>query len=902
MKVKYTFFIAVFLTSISFAFSYDEDPFKEFLLKIDRYRDKYTSEKIHIHTDKPYYSIGDTIWFKSYVVSGQTNQLSDLSKILYVDLISEKDSIKKALRLPIVSGLSWGDFILADSLVEGNYRIRAYTNWMRNFDEAYFYDKVIKIGNSSTNVVSNVSYTFSKTGIKENVEANITYTDLKNNPLIGKAVSYTVKLDNRDVLKGKGETDSNGKLQIKFTNAQPFILKSGKLNTNIMLDSKTQIRNTYPIKATSDAVDVQFFPESGTVINGIWSRIAFKAVGADGLSRKITGTVIDSTNSEVAQFSSGFAGMGSLYLTPQKGQVYTALVRFEDGSEKRISLPKAADSGYVLTITGVDKENLTVKIYAINQTTDQELILIGQSNGGVSYVSKNKSNNGVLSALLSKKLFPRGIVQFTVFNSAYQPLAERLVFVRHKTEPLVLTVTTDKPVYKVREKVMLSLDALDSVGKPAAGVFSIAITDESNVPFDDISETTILSNLLLTSDLKGYVEKPNYYFTDVSAEKDKALDNLMLTQGWRKFEWKSITSGVLPAIVFKPEKDISLSGKVYNSNGTPAAAGKVTVLSAGGNGMVLDTLTDATGGFNFDKLVFNDNTSFVVQARNAKGKKNVDIQIDRNPLPLVAKSINAPSAEINVNQSLISYLTNFNEQLKAMGKGGFFNRNIVLQEVKIKTVKPLVAHSSNLNGPGNADGVIVADDLKNCTNLAFCLFGRVPGLIVKNGAAYLTRTMGSTFGGGGAMLLIVDGSYMDPTYISAIPPTDVETIEILKNVGHLALYGMQGANGVLIITTKTGERSLSARSYAAGILNYTPQGYYSSRQFYSPNYDVSQNTSVSDLRSYTIFWAPNIVTTENGKTSVEFFTSDKPATYKAVIEGIDFNGSVIRQVYRFSVK
>ena len=880
----------------------EDDPLTAFLLKLERYRDNYSQEKVHIHMDKPYYAIGDTIWFKSYVVNSGRNQLSGLSKILYVELINEKDSIKKSLRLPVVAGLAWGDFILSDSLSEGNYRIRAYTNWMRNFDEAWFFDKTFKIGNSLSNqVVSDVDYQFSKTGIREHVDATITYRNLDGKPLKGKEVNYDVQLDYRNILKGKGVTDSAGKLQLKFTNSQPFVLKSGKINTSIKVDSQKLVKKIFPVKATSADVKVQFFPESGNLVNGLRTRVAFKAQKADGLGAKVSGYVINSSSEKVAEFSSEYAGMGKFALTPLKDSRYTAVVRMEDGSEKKFDLPAAVDAGVVLTVNALDQETISLRLVStqVHQPGD-ELILIGQSNGIVHYVSRNKMDKNVLSASLSKKRFPSGVVQFTVFNSSFHPLAERLVFIRRESA-LKLDVNTDKRSYQAREKVKLSLAAIDSAGKMTQGAFSIAVTNESLVPFDDVNETTILSNLLLSSELKGHIETPNYYFTSVDSKKEQELDNLMLTQGWRKFEWKDIRNQNFQSLIYEPERTISVSGKVLNLNGTPAAGGMVTLMSSRGTGLVLDTLTDAQGRFRFDSLSFNDSTTFIIQARNAKDKKNVEIVVDRVPPQLVTKNPNAANAEVNINQSLLPYLITRGEQFAEMRKQGMLRRSIVLAEVKVTETKPKVKNSSNLNGAGNADAVIVAADLQSCQSLAFCLQGRVAGLIIQNGIAYLTRSMYSSFSGPVPMQLIVDGMYVEPSYLSIIPPTDVESIEVLKNIGNTAIYGMRGGGGVLIITTKRGERNLSPRSFAPGITSFSPQGFYISRQFYSPDYGTPQSRILPDLRT-TIYWAPAILTGKDGKAAVEFYTSDKPGTYKAVIEGLDLNGSVTREVYRFNVE
>ncbi|HEY1009118.1 MAG TPA: TonB-dependent receptor, partial [Daejeonella sp.] len=157
MKKRLLLLIPVLITTIIFGFIQEDEALKKILAQIEKYRSEYPQEKVHLHMDKPYYAIGDNIWFKAYVVNAERNELSVLSQILYVELINEKDSVKQSLKLPLLFGTASGDFALADSLKEGNYRIRAYTTWMRNFGEEYFFDKTFTIGNSiSNNILTNV--------------------------------------------------------------------------------------------------------------------------------------------------------------------------------------------------------------------------------------------------------------------------------------------------------------------------------------------------------------------------------------------------------------------------------------------------------------------------------------------------------------------------------------------------------------------------------------------------------------------------------------------------------------------------------------------------------------------------------------------------------------------------
>jgi hypothetical protein len=776
---------------------------------------------------------------------------------------------------------------------------------MRNFDEAYFFDKNIKVGNSfSHQIVTTVDYTFSKTGIRENVDAVINYKQLNGSPLSGKNVSYDIQLDYRNILKGTGVTDSSGNLRIKFTNAQPFILKSGHIKTRIKIDEKAFIAKTFPVKATSNEIDVQFFPESGQLVNNLRSKVAFKATAASGLGEAVSGYVVNDLNEKVTDFTSEYAGMGSFTFVPLENKRYTAVLKFKDGSEKRIDLPKATNQGYVLSVNTADPQNVFLKVSAQkgNDNSPEELTVLAQSNGVVHYISKKALEGNTLSAIASipKSRFPAGVVHFTLFNAAFEPLAERLVFIRNKPA-LNFKIATEKATYRKREKVRMDFTATDSTNNPVLGAFSVSVTDETQLPFNDVNETTILSNLLLTSELKGFIETPNYYFTDINAEKERALDNLMLTQGWRKFEWKRIRQGQFPLLAFRPETGIGISGQVVTRNGTPVAGGKVSLLSSQGTGMALDTLTDKQGRFMFDNLNFSDSTSVIVRARTANDRTNVYVDLDRLPPQVVTKNPNAASSEINVNQSLYAYLNNRNQQFEEMRKTGLFRKSLILEEVKIVDTKPKVKQSSNLNGAGNADAILVASDLTTCYNLSFCLQGRVSGVVIQSGIAYLTRNLYTYNSAPLPMLLVVDGVQVEPTYLSIINPLEVETIEVLKNIGNITIYGLNGSGGVLIITTKRGSFTGSPDSYPQGFASFKPQGYYYSRKFYSPKYDSPASTSIPDWRS-TIFWEPNLLTGPDGKTSIEFYAAAKPGTYKAVVEGLDINGSLVRQVYRFNVE
>lgn len=759
MKKYVILLFSVIASIIVLGFVRDDEPLKKILQQIEKYRLQYPQEKIHLHMDKPYYAIGDNIWFKAYVVNAEKNELSDLSKILYVELINDKDSVKQSIALPLEMGLAWGDFSLTDSLKEGNYRIRAYTNWMRNFGEEYFFDKTFTIGNSIANtVITQADYTYSKDVKGQKVMASLNYADMAGKPLINKEVTYQVVLDFRTILKGKGITDSKGNLLISFVNNQPFILKSGKILTTIRLDEKISTSKNFPVKSTSNETDVKFFPEGGDMINGISTRVAFKALGSDGLGIATSGYISDQNNVRISEFQSEHAGMGSFKIKPSVSNIYTAHITFKDGSEKAIPLPKIKAQGYVLTADNADPNELKIRISTTEMDQpDSELTLVAQTNGQVQFVSKNKMNSRTFNASIPKSRFPTGILQLTLFSPKNEPVAERLVFINH-SDFLKINLSTEKTEFQKREKVKFMLDVNDPKGKPTLGSFSIAIVDETKVPVDEASETSIISNLLLSSDLKGFIEQANYYFTDTSDAKVRQLDNLLLTQGWRRFEWKNILSNNYPTLVYQPERSMQVSGKVTSLNGKPVIGGKVTLLSSSGTSFLLDTLTDKNGEFRFDNLYFNDSTKFIIQARNERDKKNVEIFLDRIPAQLVTKNKNEAMLEVNVNKSMFAYLKNSRAQYDDLKRNGLIVRNILLDEVKVVDTKVEAKNSSNLNGAGRADAIIKAEQLQNCFDIAQCIQGRIAGVMVMNGMVYSTRSMYS-FSGPIPMQLVLDGAF-----------------------------------------------------------------------------------------------------------------------------------------------
>jgi TonB-dependent SusC/RagA subfamily outer membrane receptor len=896
MKTKKFLLALLILTSAFslFGFIAIDDPLAKLLKNFEDYFSTNTQEKIYLQTDKPYYAIGDHIWFKAYVVNAQNLRPTPKSNILYVDLIDAKDSIQKTLRLPLVAGLGWGNFELKDSVKEGNYRLRAYTTWMRNYDSSFFYDKTFKVGNAWTSqLLTKTTYSFSKDGNTEKVSSKINFSNLDGYAYANKEVTYNVIIEGKTIEKGKAKTDANGDITLEFSNNKPFLGTSGRINTAIKIGENTSVEKSIPIKSTSDAVDVQFFPEGGSLVQDVRSRIAFKALGADGLGKPISGYVQDNEGKKVALIKTYHLGMGTFTITPFAGKTYEAVVKFEDGSERNIKLPLAIAEGATLSVNNLANDSILVKVATNNSFLEKNLnkafTVVAQNSGNILYTAKSQLSSLAFAAKLDKSRFLAGINQITLFDENMQPIAERLVFIAPK-DTLKVAIKPNKSTYTQRGKTTLAIQALSPTGKPVIGSFSLSVVDANmvNVPIDE--QENILTNLILTSDIKGYVENPNYYLTDINEEKIIATDVLMLTQGWRRFSWKNLA--IERTNVYKAEKTLSISGKVTRGK-SPVENGTVTIFSSGKNPLLVQAKTNALGEFMVDSLYFPDSTKFVVQARNEKGRKYVDIELYNTSFPVVIKNENQADLTININDSMTAYLKNSKSQYEEWLKNGIVNRSILLGEVVVVDKKPVVNESSsNLNGAGNADKVLTEKDLQNATSLDMALQGRVAGLMIQNGIAYIR---------GSQAQIIMDGIYVEPDFLNTIPISDVESVEILKSIGYTAIYGSRGGGGVIVITTKRGKPGYVSNVYVPGVITYQPLGLFKEKEFYVPNYaDPKLNTSVADLRT-TIYWNPNIITDSLGNASISFYNGDNTGKYNVILEGMDLNGHLARKVTSYNI-
>jgi hypothetical protein len=455
----------------------------------------------------------------------------------------------------------------------------------------------------------------------------------------------------------------------------------------------------------------------------------------------------------------------------------------------------------------------------------------------------------------------------------------------------------DKQSYGLREKVNTEIE----VGNPGDSLryaaMSASVVNMKNYKDDVPNSVSILSSLYLNADIKGFIEKPSFYFNEDGTIKATDLDNLLLTQGWRKINLNKLDSIDASTPKYPAEKGLTISGninKVGRKTGIPNS--KVQLISTNNFMDFIDTVTNSEGHFSFDNLLFPDSVKFLISARNQKGKNFVDIIEDKPVRPEINFDKSAPLIlnDINkLNEDQLLANKKFYDQLE---RKGIMDKVFQIEEVTVRAQRPKASErSSNLNGPGNADQIITAEELSTCATLEMCLNGRLMGVFFQNGVPMNTR-------GNVPMQVVIDGMYVESDMLSMINPQDVQSVEVLRNTNFTAIYGSFGGGGVIIITSKTGRDAQRSSFQPTGILSITPKGISISKEFYKPVYDVSSDKQFqNDLRT-TIHWEPGIVADKDGKAKFDFFTSDEAGTYRMIIEGIDFQGKILRKIINFDVK
>ena len=639
--------------------------------------------------------------------------------------------------------------------------------------------------------------------------------------------------------------------------------------------------------------DVQFFAEGGDLVEGLPAVVAFKATDASGRGLAVRGQVLNAQNAVLMAFASRHGGMGRFGLVPGAGQRYHARVTLPDGSTADYPLPAVLPGGYALHVADGGETFLVEARYRgpAGAAPPGPVQLLTQVRGVVAYPGPRPLVGDVPAVWrMPKKNYPAGIVHFTLFDAAGTARAERLAFVPNEAAGLRVSVTPDQPSYGAHAPVQLTVRVADAAGQPVAATLSLGVNDASLGALDPNAET-IASNLLLTSDLTGYVESPGYYFRAPTPATAQHLDDLLLTQGWRRFVWKTVLAGQAPAARFRPEQELSLVGQVVSEHGQrPIPNSQLTFLQTRPRRNVITATTGPDGRFAFVGIPVGDTALITLQARRAQGGSNVLVLPDNGPVP--AAQPLPPLPGLAAAPPAVAALVRRSRQAQAAELDQHPERavrNINLANVAVTAKRETVPRDDPRRLYGASGGTVVnfANDpaMQTGTNVLQMLQGRVAGLTISGTPPNMSVQIRNS----GTPLFILDGQRVDVDAVSNLSPSDIESIEVFKGT-EAAIFGNSG--GAIAIYTKRADPNYKGgdKGPAPGIATVRLAGFSEAREFYQPRYNALLTNPPADPRTSTLYWNPIVRTNARGEAELHFFTADGSGTFQAVAEGLSLGG------------
>ena len=662
---------------------------------------------------------------------------------------------------------------------------------------------------------------------------------------------------------------------------------------------------TFPAKK----LQIKFFPEGGQWIAGVESKMAFVVVDEMGMPVNTTLYIKDAAGREVANAAVQHQGMGVFTLTPQQ-ENYQAEIRLAGGASFTYPLPTVQPEGIQLTVINSSPSRMFVSVQRGSKGSEKfpRLLVMAHMSGQLVYSTYLDFDEGLTTAPILKKNLPAGIMQITVMDTLGTPLAERLAFIENYDIAKPQLLLEKKQAEKRSENNwQLSLPGIDPASISVL-VNDAAIDEKTGV------ENSIASALLLTSDIKGYVQEPGFYFQNKQPETLQKLDLLMMVHGWRKFTWKQILNNEPPVLRYPIESNLQLKGKVTKSDRTEVIKdGKVSFIIKGEDSTtyLIDAILTDKGEFIVDSVpIRNKSTISYMATNNRKENLVADVNFYPSLLDTLEKAViptqpnldtmvlaNRKSQLAKLLYSQLQVIDTFSSQARYLG-------NVTVTAKKMTRVDSLqkVYVSSFFE---NSDQTLEVVNDRGYINIWQFLQREVPGLNVNpfepGGVQSVTfnRFAGMVLGSmnedgsmtGGAddgIMFFLNEIPVPTSIIDALNPDEVALVKIYKG----ALAFSFGANaGAISLYTKKG------RSYSSNkkqFVNFQKQGYAVVREFYQVDYQRTPdyNRNVTDKRA-TLYWNPRFRLDSTGNGRIRFFNTDLCKEWKIVVQGIDRKGRMI---------
>lgn len=951
MKHVYSISVLLFLLGNSYSISAQsiQSTLQDIQSAFDTCQQVLPNEKLYAHTDRSLYYPGEDIWFKAYIVNSQ-HQASKKSDKLQAQLISPKGDVIKEILLSNNQGTANGDFNIPSNAAGGLYKLRIVSNWMKNLGEHYVFEKTLTVQKVALpNLLMKLDFEKENYSAGEEVMAFFEVRSKDNQVVANRTLDYTVHLAGKQLCAEVAETDQDGEAAIIFQLPKDLDTDDGLLNIKVQHEGNTEaISRSVPILSKDLALHIM--PEGGDMISNIENTVAFKALNKYGKPADVKGVIIASNGDTVQHFDSYHQGMGAFTLKPKANLNYHAKITSPKNIDLVYNLPQSLNNTLGLRLEEQNKTRLKFTVYSPN---NQDLLIIGKAQDQLQYSKVFNVKKGKNTVVVPASDFPMGIAQFTLFDAQKRPHCERLVFMNAHRK-LNVEIIPNKKEYQPRDLVKLDIKITDDAGKGVATTFSLAVVDDNLHTFADDKQDDILSGLLLSSELKGDIYEPNFYFDPEEEKAPQALSYLMMTQGWRRFAWRDIFEktnedwqnyAIYQAPLMQIEGHAKFNNKALKNSPIYLSQDHYTYNKATA---IATTETDDQGYFSFDGIPVNFPVYVGAKNRGIKGSgviygysnmsgsgspfaKNNTSNASTGSLAGVTTNtenqiLSFATIELRQEGRILSLTTSDyqgNFEFKDIAKGTYdlvvehsFYKPIFINNIKVdkqNTAKIDVALGTDNNTKkyelANAKTEEEAERKDKTSPIAT----RDLSKIAANTAGVNQQDAGEEINFNGSRAnnndVFVDGVRIagDLSFRNEVALEDVVVVSGRSLSTQSATSNVALSEAVIVqrelynndryalnpdVWLKNAPQSYI--SLAQTNYNRRANSYYTARQFYSPQYaKAQQNVNRTDFRK-TVYWANNLKTDASGKTSTSFYTSDAVNTFRIILEGIEENGRIAR--------
>ncbi|MEQ3163089.1 hypothetical protein AAA214_08090 [Parabacteroides goldsteinii] len=595
----------------------------------------------------------------------------------------------------------------------------------------------------------------------------------------------------------------------------------------------------------------ELFPEGGNLVYGILSKLAFKATDGKGNPVSIEGMLCQD-GKPLSEVKSTHDGMGTILFIPLQGKKYQ--VELKNG--KNYDLPEIHSEGMILRLSKQNKKSLDFIVTQSEGLPDQQIYLIGQMRGMVCCMAKGVLKDYLKITIPLNNFFYQGIAEFTLFNDAMQPIAERLVYV-YPEKKLHIVIEPDKKSYAIREKATVKVRVTDEESMPVRANLGISIYDQA---YDNSGNpVNILTHCYLLSQIRGKIYDPAYYFNEKNKDRGEALDLLLLTQGWRRYIW-DMTNPAYQGNIFLTDEITGTQTVRSNKKNVNDQKSEQLIQVSGPEGNSLFVWTDSAGRFTVDQNMMKELRGGYVYLK-----------------PMILEELK-PVLEINDLFSAI-------DTVRGKRENTYPVIDVLQYEKEENFTHPVVSQ----------DSTILLDEItitgKGRKPFRDKFMGRLDSLAQKD--------LGPWVCADGWLENYKEGytHHHDPRYCPCVVDDgEPRTTPVIGHRYHIQKneYFQCNAKGGWCFKPVDSQwviyqGAIYSEEELLRMNNFwRTKGYYAAREFYQPD-EVDMQSSIPDARN-TLLWEPSVVTDEKGEVIVSFYCSDINTGFTCVAEGVDGAG------------